>query len=337
MKKSLYLLLLLAAPAGAKQYPSLLSVGMEGGMSWGSLADRGNGRLYGARIKYDVTPRWAAAARFNSRTFKLDSDQSQGTRIQPISGVAFYNLREPGPWTPYAFAELGFSRNRSTVFSKLTTSQKPMYGLGVGIENRSLPFNAFGLELAHRRFGNASPGALQVSETAVAVTISFYIPDEWMPIRPDIPLKIPDMEDPAVRIASTPMPDLEKRQAQEQLDKVQLDIRERRSPPIHFETGQAVLLAASFETLDIVGTILRRYPQFSVVITGHTDEVGTGDDNQILSLARAEVVRAYLIQNFGLPTDKLSAEGAGETQPISDNTTDEGRFLNRRVEFTIQP
>jgi len=59
----------------------------------------------------------------------------------------------------------------------------------------------------------------------------------------------------------------------------------------------------------------------AVEVHGHTDNVGTEGDNQILSLARAEVVRAYLIQNFGLPSEKLTAKGAGQTVPISMTPT----------------
>lgn len=253
--------------------------------------------------------------------------------------AGFYNFRTTPLWNPYLFAELGMSHNRSTVFSVTTAREKPVFGLGVGLEIIPTLFNTVGVEVAHRRFGGASPHGYQVSETAVALVLNFTIPDDWIPIRPKTPIKIPDYDDPMYArqaAAMAPTNEEEKRHAQEELDKVQRDIRDRKVPPIHFETGQAVLLNASFETLDIVGTILRRYPSFSVLIIGHTDEVGVPEDNEILSLARAEVVRTYLVQNFGLAGEQLSAKGAGESVPIADNQSEEGRFLNRRVEFTIQ-
>src|SRR5687767_9373475 len=127
MKKTLLLALLLAAPAAAKQYPSLLSVGIEGGMSWGSLPGHGQSRVFGGKVKYDATPRWAGAVRLTSRTYKLESDASQRSMIQSLSGVAYYTLREPiGPWSPYGFAELGMSHNRSKVFFKERATHKPM-------------------------------------------------------------------------------------------------------------------------------------------------------------------------------------------------------------------
>jgi len=337
MRKTVFLSLLLAAPLGAAQYPSDLSVGLEGGMAWSNLSGYNAGDLFGGRIKYDFTARWNAAARFQSRSFKRKEDETQKTVIQPVTAEIFYNLTEPSEWTPYAFAEIGTANYRNTVFKVTHGGQKPAAGLGLGLEWRPLPFNSLSLEAGHRIFLGASPKSGQVAENSLALTINFYIPDDWIPIHPETPLNIPDMDDMTAKTAAPPLPDVEKRQAQMELDKVQQDIREKKVPPIHFETGQAILLDASHETLDIVGTILRRYPSLSVLITGHTDNVGTEGDNQILSLARAEVVRAYLIQNFGLPSEKLTAKGAGQTAPIADNATEDGRFLNRRVEFTIQP
>jgi OOP family OmpA-OmpF porin len=62
--------------------------------------------------------------------------------------------------------------------------------------------------------------------------------------------------------------------------------------------------------------------------------VGSNYDNQILSEGRANAVRADLIQR-GIDAARITAEGKGETEPVADNDTDEGRQLNRRVEFTI--
>ncbi len=337
MKKIFFLSFLLATPLCAEQYPSDLSVGLEGGIAKSGLSGYGSGGLFGGRIKYDFAERWGVAARFQNRTFEGPGDDSRKTTIQPVTAEILYNFLEPSEWTPYAFAEAGISNYRNTVFAVTTSGQKPAVGLGLGLEWRPLTFNSLSLEAAHRSFLGASPKGGQASENSVSLTINFYIPDEWIPIHPDSPLNIPDIDDAAAKPSGPALPDVEKRQAQMELDKVQQDIREKKVPPIHFETGQAVLLEASHETLDIVGTILRRYPSLSVLITGHTDNVGTEGDNQILSLARAEVVRAYLIQNFGLPSEKLTAKGAGQTVPIADNATEDGRFLNRRVEFTIQP
>ncbi|RMF59783.1 MAG: OmpA family protein, partial [Bacteroidetes bacterium] len=68
---------------------------------------------------------------------------------------------------------------------------------------------------------------------------------------------------------------------------------------------------------------------------GHTDSTGPDDYNLRLSQARAEAVRAYLIERFGIAPERLVARGYGESQPIADNVTATGRTLNRRVEFRV--
>ena len=72
----------------------------------------------------------------------------------------------------------------------------------------------------------------------------------------------------------------------------------------------------------------------TVMITGYTDNVGKPDYNSKLSLQRAEAVRDSLI-SLGADPKKLQVSGAGETKPIADNTTEEGRAKNRRVEVAV--
>ena len=71
-----------------------------------------------------------------------------------------------------------------------------------------------------------------------------------------------------------------------------------------------------------------------VMITGYTDNVGEEADNFALSLQRAEAVRDHLV-TLGADADKFLVSGAGEANPVADNTTDEGRAQNRRVEVAV--
>ncbi len=86
--------------------------------------------------------------------------------------------------------------------------------------------------------------------------------------------------------------------------------------------------------LDEVANVLINRPEFDVVIEGHTDSVGNDELNLELSQQRAQSVLNYL-SNTGIQTKHLSAIGFGESQPIADNNTKEGRALNRRIEFTV--
>ena len=72
----------------------------------------------------------------------------------------------------------------------------------------------------------------------------------------------------------------------------------------------------------------------SIKVIGHTDSVGSDEYNQALSERRASSVAAYLLSQ-GLAPNKLTSEGKGESQPVADNETDEGRAKNRRVELHI--
>jgi outer membrane protein OmpA-like peptidoglycan-associated protein len=101
---------------------------------------------------------------------------------------------------------------------------------------------------------------------------------------------------------------------------------------INFKTASAELLPASSAALDFIVGFLKQYPDLRYQIQGHTDSRGEDDYNLLLSAARAATVRAYLL-NKGIPDVNLIAIGYGETMPIADNKTAQGRAKNRRVEF----
>ena len=102
-----------------------------------------------------------------------------------------------------------------------------------------------------------------------------------------------------------------------------------------FTTGEAQIEAASAELLDAIARTLQvRTELWRVVIEGHTDDVGDTDRNLRLSEARAMAVRDALIAR-GVDPGRLLVEAYGESQPIADNASPEGRELNRRVVFRI--
>ncbi len=104
---------------------------------------------------------------------------------------------------------------------------------------------------------------------------------------------------------------------------------------VNFEFNKAVLTGDARTTLDGIAAGLRGQPTMEVRIEGHTDAIGTDVYNLRLSKARAEAVRTYLMQR-GIATTRMSAEGLGESRPVADNDTDEGRAMNRRVEFKVE-
>jgi outer membrane protein OmpA-like peptidoglycan-associated protein len=103
---------------------------------------------------------------------------------------------------------------------------------------------------------------------------------------------------------------------------------------IFFATGKWDLLPESFTELDKLLKILTDNPNMVIEINGHTDNVGDDESNLSLSQKRAAAVVTYLLGK-GVASTRLDSRGFGETQPVAPNESDEGRALNRRVEFVI--
>lgn len=104
---------------------------------------------------------------------------------------------------------------------------------------------------------------------------------------------------------------------------------------IEFDTGKATLKPASEKVLGDVLSLLNAQPDWKMKIEGHTDSTGTPAGNMTLSQQRAATVVAWLVKN-GIARERLTPIGRGDTQPIADNSSDEGRAHNRRVELVKQ-
>ncbi len=100
-----------------------------------------------------------------------------------------------------------------------------------------------------------------------------------------------------------------------------------------FDFDKSVVKPEAYPMLNEVVEIIRENPGLHAILEGHTDSVGTNAYNQKLSERRADAVMQYVLQR-GIPADRLSSTGYGETKPRATNDTEEGRALNRRVEIT---
>ena len=116
-------------------------------------------------------------------------------------------------------------------------------------------------------------------------------------------------------------------------DKKILDVAMR---AVQFDLGKSTLKAVSYKILNQVANILQRYPDYNLVISGHTDNTGSASKNQKLSTARAKACYEYLLAQ-GIDQSRMSYVGYGESRPIANNNTLRGRALNRRVEFNLVP
>lgn len=105
---------------------------------------------------------------------------------------------------------------------------------------------------------------------------------------------------------------------------------------VTFASGKSILTAQGKKELDIVVAFMQRAPEgMKINLVGHTDNTGTDEINNPLSIARADAAKAYIVGK-GIDASRIDTQGLGSTTPIADNKTVKGRAQNRRVEVTIQ-
>ena len=102
---------------------------------------------------------------------------------------------------------------------------------------------------------------------------------------------------------------------------------------ITFDTGKAAIRPGSKPVLDQIGALLKADAALRLEIQGHTDNVGAPTANLTLSQQRAETVKKYLMDTHAIAAARLTTAGFGDTKPVADNSTEEGRAKNRRVEL----
>ncbi|WP_404367395.1 OmpA family protein [Marinobacter sp.] len=126
---------------------------------------------------------------------------------------------------------------------------------------------------------------------------------------------------------------------QRQIDALEAEITDRgvvlTLGDVLFTTGSAELQGGASGNLNKLVNFLNQYPDRSVQIEDHTDNVGSGEYNQDLSQRRADSVRSYLTQQ-GVASQRLSVAGIGMDRPVANNDTSTGRQQNRRVEIIIE-
>ena len=105
---------------------------------------------------------------------------------------------------------------------------------------------------------------------------------------------------------------------------------------ITFESGGSNLSNSFYAVMDSVVLVVQEFDKTIIVTAGHTDSKGSDSYNQLLSERRATTVAGYL-RHKGVVEARLETIGFGETQPLADNATAEGRALNRRVEISLFP
>ena len=136
------------------------------------------------------------------------------------------------------------------------------------------------------------------------------------------------------KILSEKIQTITKTPAQSSFEEVSL-VMDLSAKKIKFASNSDVLLKTCFTDLNRVAKTLKTYPNFSLNISGHTDNMGGDEKNKTLSERRAKKCYDYFVAK-GISKNRLSYQGFGKTQPIATNDTPEGRNENRRVEFKLK-
>jgi len=103
---------------------------------------------------------------------------------------------------------------------------------------------------------------------------------------------------------------------------------------LNFDSATTQLTPESVPTVNSLAQILKAYPNARVELVGHTDNTGSADANQTLSLDRANAIKGMLV-NEGVAADRIATNGYGQTRPVASNDTEDGRAQNRRLELNV--
>lgn len=133
---------------------------------------------------------------------------------------------------------------------------------------------------------------------------------------------------PQPAAAPAPMPEPESEPAAPEVVRVELDVK--------FDFDRARVREESYAEIKNLADFMQQYPQTNTTVEGHTDSVGTDQYNQRLSERRAAAVRDVLVNQYGLDSGRVNTVGYGESRPVADNSTEEGRQINRRVEAEVE-
>lgn len=140
---------------------------------------------------------------------------------------------------------------------------------------------------------------------------------------------------PVEKTADTELDKIKKDMPEDQVERTESGIKFTFSSEILFPTNSSILNEASKKKLaDVAKIIKAKEAGRQILVTGHSDKTGTANYNQWLSEKRAVSVKTYLVSQ-GIDEKRFKTEGLGDTKPVADNKTKEGRLQNRRVEITL--
>ncbi len=303
--------------------------------------------VYGLAFGKHFSPAWSGEFNFNDSQQFDNAIGPGGTEFRALSADLLRVFNREGRFSPYLTVGAGALQSEPTA-GKKTDDFMAQAGVGAIVKLWESNTGSFSLrpEIKARWDDAGAPGYLLDYIGMLGIQLSFGPPPPPPPAPPaPIPVAAP---------APPPPPPPPPPPADSDNDGV-LDTIDRcpGTPPgtlvdavgcpqrgaitlkgVNFEFNSDQLTADSRPILAGVATDLKKFPRLRVEMEGHTDSVGADAYNLGLSQRRADSVRAFLLSE-GVPAERVTAKGHGETMPVAPNTTAEGRALNRRVVMSV--
>lgn len=342
------------AQAGNRPYALTISP-MAGGYLFEGSQTFKDRPFFSLSVGYNFTDRWAAEGVLGYlETVTIDQPE-QDVHAYTARIDLLYHFRPQRRLVPYLAAGLGGISydNRSDNSS----NEDFLLGYGLGLKYFVSERIALRADVRHLlNFLDNDSTKSQDTYLAYTAGLLFQLggqrPSRPAPVKVEIPATVPQ---DVVVFAPPPVPepepvilpaDSDNDGVPDHLDRCPatpegLQVEHNGCPEplrvaVEFASGRSEIDHRYHSGLVKIATIITR-TSGQVQIEGHTDSVGSGAQNLALSTRRAESVRAYLIERLNLPSERLQAVGFGASQPVADNSTQQGRALNRRVIILFQP
>ena len=212
-------------------------------------------------------------------------------------------------WRPYVVAGLSYYDRDEDI--NLQPEEENTHQAQIGLGLSSMLSDQWEFRADARLLHKVREGQSGTNDGAVNLALNYFFSKPAVPVADERPVRVAER---------TP-------EAAEEPEKRVITIRLN----VEFEFDEAVVLAIYGDELEAVAAAMKAHEDIDLVLEGHTDSLGSNDYNQDLSDRRATAVKAKLVEDYGIDANRVSAVGYGESRPIADNDTDEGRARNRRV------
>lgn len=259
----------------------------------------------GINLGYNFENDWSLEANVGTDLYGHGTDQVQ---------FNFYYMfgNDDGSWRPYVLAGVSYINQRENNLAELREDEEETHQAQVGVGLSNMITDHWEIRGDVRLYHKIREGENGTDDGAVSLALNYFFNPPQSEAAP-----VPQ-EAPQPQPLPTPEPEPEMRVITIRLN-------------VEFEFDKAVVRAIYGNELNAVANAMRVHGDILLVLEGHADSRGDDDYNLSLSERRAEAVKVKLVEDYGIPTERISTVGYGESRPIDTNETDEGRARNRRV------